>query len=89
MIETKLIDLIDGLDTDPTTDKERADVIKKMLASVAVIKPVGVNIASLTRTEKQQGVASRLVNFLNTDFTAQDKMKSGKTEQEYSYHPGR
>ena len=60
-IETKLIDLIDGLDTDPTTDKERAEVIKKMLASVAVIKPIGVNIASLTRTERQQGAKSKLI----------------------------
>ncbi|MGB8308212.1 MAG: secretion system protein E, partial [Methanoregula sp.] len=45
-IETKLIDLIDALDTDPTTDKERTEVIKKMLASVAVVKPPGMDIAN-------------------------------------------
>src|SRR5271157_1642602 len=77
-IETKLIDLIDGLDTDPTTDKERTDVIKKMLASVAVIKSPGMDIASLTRTEKDQSAVSKLTKFLNTDFTAQNKMKSNK-----------
>ena len=36
-IEMKLIDLIDGLEDDPISDKERAEVIKKMLAAVAVI----------------------------------------------------
>ena len=41
-IETKLIDLIDGLEEDPISDKERAEVIKKMLASVAVIRPKGL-----------------------------------------------
>src|SRR5512136_399811 len=38
-IETKLIDLIDNLDEDPISDKERAEVIKRMLASIAIIKP--------------------------------------------------
>ena len=41
-IETKLIDLIDGLEDDPISDKERAEVIKKMLAAVAVILPKGM-----------------------------------------------
>src|SRR5512136_2270451 len=39
VIETKLIDLIDNLDEDPISDKERAEVIKRMLASIAIIKP--------------------------------------------------
>jgi flagellar protein FlaI len=76
-VETKLIDLIDGLDNDPTTEKERADVIKNMLASIAVIKPPGVDIGAMTRSEKQD-TKSKLVTFLNTDFTAQKKIKSAK-----------
>src|SRR5208337_1887311 len=79
VIETKLIDLIDGLDTDPTTDKERAEVIKKMLANVAVTRPKNVDIATLTGGGPgQQDFKSKLTNFLNTDFTAKDKMKNVK-----------
>ncbi len=48
VIETKLIDLIDGLEEDPISDKERAEVIRKMLANVAVIKPKNMDIAQLT-----------------------------------------
>ena len=39
VIEIKLVDLIDGLEEDPISDKERAEVIKKMLALVTVIRP--------------------------------------------------
>ena len=53
VIETKLIDLIDGLEEDPISDKERAEVIKKMLATVAVIKPKNMDITQYTRTGLQ------------------------------------
>jgi len=86
VIETKLIDLIDSLETDPTTEKERTEVLKKMLASVAVIKPPGVDIASLTRKENH-GAKSKLVTFLNTDFTAQKKLKSGKKSKNFPITP--
>ncbi len=85
-IETKLIDLIDGLETDPTTDKERADVIKNMLASVAVIKPANVDISTMTKSN-EQGSKSKLVTFLNTDFTAQNKMKSKKKSKDVPITP--
>ena len=85
-IETKLIDLIDGLETDPTTDKERADVIKNMLASVAVIKPANVDISTMTKSN-EQGSKSKLVTFLNTDFTAQNKMKSKKNSKDVPITP--
>ncbi len=85
-IETKLIDLIDGLETDPTTDKERADVIKNMLASVAVIKPANVDISTLTKLQ-ETGSKSKLVTFLNTDFTAQKKMKSTKKSKNVPITP--
>src|SRR5208283_5403807 len=48
VIETKLIDLIDGLEEDPISDKERAEVIKKMLASFAVIKQKNMDISKYT-----------------------------------------
>jgi archaeal flagellar protein FlaI len=79
VIETKLIDLIDGLEEDPISDKERAEVIKKMLANVAVIRPKNVDIATLTGGGPgQQDMKAKIVNFLNTDFTAKDKMKNVK-----------
>ena len=87
VIESKLIDIIDGLDTDPTTNREREDVIKKMLASVAVVQSPGVDAAGMTATEKRQGVSSRLVTFLNTDFTAQNRMKSGKLSRDIPITP--
>jgi len=86
-VETKLIDLIDGLETDPTTDKERADVIKKMLATIAIVKPPGVDIASMTKKEGSAGGSSKLMTFLNTDFTAQKKMKSSKVSRNIPITP--
>jgi flagellar protein FlaI len=79
VIETKLIDLIDGLDTDPRTDQERADVLKKMLATIAVIKQKNVDIKTLTESGKQNdGLKTRINTFLKTDFTAQNKIKKQK-----------
>jgi flagellar protein FlaI len=75
VIETKLIDLIDGLENDPRTDQERADVLKKMFSSIAVVKPKNVDIKMLTGGDKKdQDVKSKLTTFLKTDFTAQKKM---------------
>jgi len=88
VIETKLIDIIDGLEEDPISDKERAEVIKKMLASVAVIRPKGVDITMLTGGGAgQQDLKSKLTTFLNTDFSAKDKMKSVKTKHQIPLTP--
>jgi flagellar protein FlaI len=79
VIETKLIDLIDALEEDPISDKERAEVIKKMLANVAITRQKNVDIATLTGGgPAQQDFKSKITNFLNTDFTAKDKMKNVK-----------
>jgi flagellar protein FlaI len=78
-IETKLIDLIDGLEEDPISDKERAEVLRKMLANIAVIRPKNVDLATMTGGGAgQQDMKSRLTTFLNTDFTAKDKMSKVK-----------
>jgi len=89
VIEDKLVDLFYDLDTentDCTTEKERADIIKSSLASIAVIKPPGVDIATMTRTE-EKNATSKMVTFLNTDFTAQKKMKSGKKSRNVPITP--
>lgn len=80
VIETKLIDLIDGLENDPRTDQERADVLKKMFSTVAVVKPKNMDLALLTGGEKKdQDMKSKLTTFLKTDFTAQKKMKKRRS----------
>lgn len=88
VIETKLIDIIDGLEEDPISDKERAEVIKKMLASVAVIRPKGMDISRLTGTSGgQQDLKSKITTFLNTDFSAKDKMKKVKSKHQIPMTP--
>ncbi|HUH79488.1 MAG TPA: type II/IV secretion system ATPase subunit [Methanoregula sp.] len=88
VIETKLIDLIDGLEDDPISDKERADVIKKMLATVAVIRPKGTDLLQMTGGgAQQQDMKSKLTTFLKTDFTAQKKMKDTKKKHQVPLTP--
>ncbi len=88
VIETKLIDIIDGLEEDPISDKERAEVIKRMLSSVAVIRPKGVDISNLIGTSAgQQDLKSKITTFLNTDFSAKDKMKKVKTKHQIPMTP--
>jgi archaeal flagellar protein FlaI len=88
VIETKLIDIIDALEEDPISDKERTEVIKKMLASVAVIRGKGVDISKMTGGgEGQQDLKSKITNFLNTDFTAKQKMKDTKQKHQIPMTP--
>jgi flagellar protein FlaI len=88
VIESKLIDLIDGLEEDPISDKERAEVIKKMLAFIAVIKPKGVQIAQLTgNSTVKQGMGSKFTQFLKTDFTAKSKMQDTKKKHQVPLTP--
>ncbi len=88
VIESKLIDLIDGLEDDPISDKERAEVIKKMLAFIAVIKPKGAQIAQLTgNSTEKQGMGSKFTQFLKTDFTAKSKMQDTKKKHQVPLTP--
>ena len=88
-IETKLIDLIDGLEEDPISDKERAEVIKKMLATVAVIRPKGTDIGMMTGADAAgtQDLKTKITTFLNTDFTAKKKMKDVKKKHQVPLTP--
>ncbi|MDO9324396.1 MAG: secretion system protein E, partial [Methanoregula sp.] len=82
-IEAKLVDMIDGLEEDPISDKERAEVIKKMLTLVTVIRPKGMDLTSATGGSlNQQDMKSKITNFLKTDFTAKDKMKNVKKKHQ-------
>ncbi|MDD1687062.1 type II/IV secretion system ATPase subunit [Methanoregula sp.] len=88
VVETKLIDLIDGLEEDPISDKERAEVLRKMLATVAVIKPKNMDLSQLTGTAPgQQDLKSKLTTFLNTDFSAKDKMSKVKKKHQIPMTP--
>jgi flagellar protein FlaI len=79
-IESKLIEIIDGLETDPRTDQERAEALKAMLATIAVIKPKNTDIKTLTGgDEKKQDIKGRINTFLKTDFTAQKMLKQKKS----------
>jgi len=75
-IETKLIDIIDGLESDARTDQERAEVLKKVLSTIAIIKETNSDIKLLTAGNKEtNNLKSKIVTFLKTDFTAQKKIK--------------
>jgi len=88
VIETKLIDLIDGLEEDPISDKERTEVLKKMLATVAITMPKNADISKFTgNVAGHQDLKSKMVKFLNTDFTAQKKMKDTKKKHQVPLTP--
>jgi flagellar protein FlaI len=88
-IDLKLIDLIDALEDDPISDKERAEVLKKMLATVAVIRPKGTDLALMTGSniEGTQNLKSKITTFLNTDFTAKKMMKDVKKKHQVPLTP--
>jgi len=88
VIETKLIDLIDALEEDPISDKERTEVLKKMLATVAITIPKNADITKFTgAVAGHQDIKSKMVKFLNTDFTAQKKMKDTKKKHQVPLTP--
>jgi flagellar protein FlaI len=79
-IESKLVDIIDGLETDPRSDRERADALKQILSTIAVIKPRNTDLKTLIGdgTEKKD-LKNRINTFLKTDFTAQKVLKGKKS----------
>ena len=74
-IEYKMIDLIDALETDPATEKERTDVLKTMLSRITAINRNGViEGAAIGPVQSQDsGAVGRLKTFLATDFTAKKR----------------
>ena len=70
-IEDKMIDVIDKLEEDPVTEKERAEVLKKVLREIIYIKKPGESFKSLKgAAEEKRGIKDRITSFLNKDFSA-------------------
>lgn len=83
LVEKRLVDMIDALDYDPVTDKERMEVLKRILREIIYIQKPGESIENLLeKTEEKTGMKKRFVNILQTDFTAKKKAKD--EEEEYS-----
>jgi archaeal flagellar protein FlaI len=69
-IEMKLIDLIDALDHDPSTDTDRAEVLKKMIAEVVTVRtPEEINALALPEPKGSTRMTNSLLALLNKDLT--------------------
>jgi flagellar protein FlaI len=86
-IETRLIDLIQGLEDDPANDQERAELIRRMLSSIAVIRPRGTDLALMTGNAGTTHLRTRITTFLNTDFTARKKMQNTRKKHQVPLTP--
>ncbi|MBT8507306.1 secretion system protein E [Methanomicrobiaceae archaeon CYW5] len=81
-VEKKLVDFIDSFEDDPVTDKERTEVLKRVLREITYIRGFDEDIEYLTSTASEtKGLKDRLINFLNTDFSEKkDLKKSGLSD---------
>jgi flagellar protein FlaI len=86
-IETRLIDLIQGLEDDPANDQERAELIRRMLSSIAVIRPRGTDLDLMTGNAGTTHLRTRITTFLNTDFTARKKMQNTRKKHQVPLTP--
>lgn len=70
-IEEKMIDVIDKLKDDPITEKERVEVLKKVLREIIYIRKPGESFKSLKEAAgEKKGIKDRITSFLNKDFSA-------------------
>ncbi|MCK4269889.1 MAG: type II/IV secretion system ATPase subunit, partial [Methanogenium sp.] len=70
-IEQKMIDVIDKLEEDPITEKDRAEVLKKVLREIIYIRKPGESFKSLKEAAGEKtGIKNRITSFLNKDFSA-------------------
>ena len=86
-VETRLIDLIQGLEDDPANDQERAELIRRMLSSIAVIRPRGTDLDLMTGNAGTTHLRTRITTFLNTDFTARKKMQNTRKKHQVPLTP--
>jgi flagellar protein FlaI len=86
-VETRLIDLIQGLEDDPANDQERAELIRRMLSTIAVIRPRGTDLALMTGNAGTTQLRARITTFLNTDFTARKKMQNTRKKHQVPLTP--
>ncbi|ACL17167.1 type II/IV secretion system ATPase subunit [Methanosphaerula palustris] len=73
-IELRLIDLIDALENDPSSQEERRIVLKNLLTKVTAIRRPGEILEESSGEDVQKGGLEKVKDFLNTDFTAKKKM---------------
>ncbi|MDO8840981.1 MAG: type II/IV secretion system ATPase subunit [Methanocalculus sp.] len=67
-IECKLIDLLDALDYDPVTEKERSDVLKKLLKEITSVRSTqDSSILSLPIAEAAGSIKDKIMDFLHKD----------------------
>lgn len=73
-IELRLIDMIDALENDPSSQEERRVVLKNLLTKVTMIRRPGESIEEMGGEDAPKGGLDKIKDFLNTDFTAKKKL---------------
>ncbi|MBR1368397.1 secretion system protein E [Methanocalculus chunghsingensis] len=67
-IECKLIDLLDALDYDPVTEKERGDILKKLLKEITSVKSSGEStLITAKAAEAATSIKDKIMDFLQKD----------------------
>ncbi len=75
-VEKKLVDFIDSFQDDPITDKERTEVLKRVLREITYIRGFDEEIDALTsNTSEKKGIKDKISTFLSTDFTEKKEQK--------------
>jgi flagellar protein FlaI len=83
LVEIKLIDLLDALDNDPTTENERKDVLKKLMSEVLYVSDNGESLLKNGGMDKNTGgIKNKITTFLNKDFSLNAPPKKTRLEPE-------
>jgi len=73
-IELRMIDMIDALEHDPSSQEERRGVLKNMLTRVTAVRRPGEMLEEVSGEDESKGGLDKIKDFLNTDFTAKKKL---------------
>jgi flagellar protein FlaI len=84
LVEKRLVDMIDALEKDPVTDKERIEVLRRIIREIIYVPKPGESVELLSGEEvvPNASIKDRVTKFLQTDFTA--KKKSEKEQEIYN-----
>jgi flagellar protein FlaI len=83
LVEIKLIDLLDALDNDPTTENERKDVLRKLMSEVLYVSDNGESLLKNEGMDKTTGrIKNKIATFLNKDFSLNAPPKKTRLEPE-------
>lgn len=83
VVETKLIDLLDALDKDPTTENDRKDVLRKLMSEVLYVSDNGgLPLEAGAMDKNTGGLKNKITSFLNKDFTISGPPKKTHLEPE-------